>query len=137
MKTNDQISNALNMAIEPEIVDDVPSISEGNLPAIPDEVNVLFEGDFETVRKNITSAITSGKVTLAEMTSWASQAQNHFAYGALAAFLGNYIKANESLLNIHKVKRDIAPAKVQGNTNVLIVTTADLLRLMKQANNAA
>jgi hypothetical protein len=140
MKTNDKISNALNMSIEPEIVDAdrFPTISEENqLPAIPEEIDVLFQGDFDKVRKNIEQAVELGKSTLEEMTHWASQAQNNFAYTALASFLASYVKTNEALLNIHKVKRDIAPTVARGNTNVLIVTTADLLRLMKQANNAA
>lgn len=142
MNTDEKISNALDMAIEPEIVDDrIPAIpEEGATPAVPDEINKVFDGDFKTVRTNIERAIELGKFTLEEMTTWASQAQNNFAYTALASFLASYVKANESLLNIHKIKKDVAPNVAKGNTNVLIVTTAEILRIMKQAkpdDNAA
>jgi len=138
MNTDEKISNALGMALEPEIVEDVPALKEeGQVPTKDDEINAIFEGDFKQVRANIQAAVDAGKVTLEEMTVWASQAQNNFAYTALATFLSSYIKANESLLNIHKIKKDINPNVAKGNTNVLIVTTAEILRLMKQANNAA
>lgn len=143
MKIDEKISDALDVAQTPEIMsdDNVPAISEETqVPAIPNEINELLEKDFDLARDNILEAIDAGKITLREITAWAAQAQNNFAYSALAAFFEKFIKANESLVNLHKTKKETAPEKkAQGNTNVLVVTTSELLRLLKlnQTNNGA
>jgi hypothetical protein len=138
--SDDKIADALGMAFIPEVefVDDVPAIrEEGEISTIlddviPTELDPILEGDFDLVRNNILEAIELGKLTLEEIRVFAKQIQSDKAYAALAAFFDKYLAANKALLEIHKDKRILTPKKSGGNTNVLILTTTELLHKLKE-----
>jgi hypothetical protein len=91
--------------------------------------------DFEAARENLLDIIKNGQDSIADLTALCSQAQNDKYYMALSSLMKTVTDANEKLLNLQEKIREIE--KLSKNepkhvTNQLIVTTAELQKLIQQ-----
>ena len=91
--------------------------------------------DFEAARQNLYDIIENGQRSIDRLTELCDQAGNDKYYMALSSLMKTITDANEKLLNLQEKIREIE--KLEKNepkhvTNQLIMTTADLQKLLKQ-----
>ncbi len=90
--------------------------------------------DFEVARDNIHDTIKTAQHATAECAQLADQSQGWQYYNTLAALLRASIEANRELLDIHKKRQDLHQEPVKQVTNQVILTSADMLQLIKGEN---
>lgn len=98
--------------------------------------------DFDTARKNLLEIVETGKEAMSELLQLSVGSQDPEAYSALASILKTMIAANKTLLDTHKQIREINdmdnhednPLNIN-NSNVVIMTTTDMARLIKKASD--
>lgn len=152
MSSDDKISSALGIRPMSEISDEekaeqLPAkteelTSEINPPAIIDDGIEENLQDIEDVRQNIKSVINTGEDALKEMLDIAKQSEMPRAFEVVSTLMKTMLDANKDLADISSkkrfVKEEINGPKEAAQTNVtnnnLIVSTADLLKMMKGEN---
>ena len=88
---------------------------------------------FEEVRDNIKRLIDLGEMSYTELVAVASASQHPRAFEVLSSLLNNMVNANKQLLEIEKLKLEIAEKKGEPkkadviNNNLFVGSTADLL----------
>ncbi len=122
---NDPIANSMNMAplvVEPK--EEVPK------PIVPSQIS----DDFEEARRNLHSIISQGGESLEDLIELAKQSQNPRAYEVVSTMINSLVVANEKLLDLQKKKKDLEVEKGGPKTinNTLVVTTAELQKMLKQ-----
>ena len=151
---NDKIGSALGIRPLEEAKADSNNPTEVvNLPAEADEiVNLPAEidngaeenlADLEEVRQNIKNVMETGDEALREMLEIAKQSEMPRAFEVVSTLMKTMLDANKDLADISTKKRfikeEIAGPKEAAQTNVtnnnLIVSTADLLKMIKGEGN--
>ena len=147
--SDEKISSALGIRPMSEIDDE-----EKNLPvekptevaqppaviSLDDEENLQ---DIEKVRQNIASVIDIGKDAMEEMLSIAKQSEQPRAFEVVSTLMKTMLDANKDYADISTKKKfakeELLGPKEAAQTNVtnnnLIVSTADLLKMLKGDNN--
>lgn len=98
-----------------------------------DGVVVDFEVDYENVRANLTTAVETGRIALADLADFAKQAQSGRAYEVLAKVMASFVDANQKLIQIHETRKRLRGKVATSHThNNLVITTSDLLKLIKK-----
>lgn len=124
---NDPIAESMNMLpLEAIPVEEEPK-------KLPTQVG----DDFENARSNLYDVISQGQDSLNDLVEIAKQSQNPRAFEVVSTMINSLVVANEKLLDLQKKKKELEGEKSGGKTtvnNTLVVTTAELQRLMK-ANN--
>jgi len=108
------------------------------LPPNPEESLSQANNDFDFTRSNLINIINSTKEALDNIHALSLSSQDAEYYDTLAKLTKTYVEANKELLALQKSIRDInnttsghTPSKVQNN---LIITTQDLLKMIKDNN---
>ena len=130
--TNDPLANALNITPMSTSVVTTPS-SEISVVETPLE---KIETDFEEVRQNYKNMIEVGDDALTEILNVAKQSQSPRAFEVVATLISTLNNVNKDLLNLHKAAKDLATEQTTNVTNnTLMLTTKDMLELMKKKND--
>ena len=143
---DDKISSALGIRPLAEI-----SEEEKNLPAetvdVPPLPAVMSEDDdeniqdLETVRQNIQGIIETGNDAMREMLEIAKQSEQPRAFEVVSTLMKTMLDANKDYADISTKKKFAkeeinAPKQAaQVTNNNLIVSTADLLKMIKGNND--
>lgn len=148
MNRDDKISDALGIRPLSEIEENdkldnpIVEVEETSPPALIDN----FEGaaeenleDLETVRQNIQGVIETGDEALKEILEIAKQSEAPRAFEVVSTLMKTMLDANKDLADISSkkrfVKEEMNGPKENAQTNVtnnnLIVSTADLLKMLK------
>lgn len=145
---DDKISTALGIRPLSEIGEE-----EKNLPAEvvekPKELTVIDADedenvrDLEQVRQNIQDIIETGKDAMTEMLEIAKQSEQPRAFEVVSTLMKTMLDANKDYADISTKKKfakeEINGPKQAAQTNVtnnnLIVSTADLLKMIKGSDN--
>jgi hypothetical protein len=150
MNRDDHISSALG--IRP--ITEVNENEEQNLPVEVEEEKpiqapaLLDDGaqenldDLEKVRTNIEEVMETGKDAMMEMLEIAKQSEHPRAFEVVSTLMKTVLDANKDYADISSkkrfVKEEINGPKEAAQTNVtnnnLIVSTADLLKMIKGEN---
>lgn len=94
--------------------------------------------DFQLARGNLKEIIEEGKEILEEMKQVAKQSQHPRAYEVLGNLMKIAVDTNKDLLTLRKQKKELvkksdgSPTTVNNN---LVLSTADLLKLIKNNTN--
>lgn len=151
MNRDDHISSALGIRPITEVNED----EEQNLPVEVEEEKpilapaLLDDGaqenldDLEKVRTNIEEVMETGKDAMMEMLEIAKQSEHPRAFEVVSTLMKTVLDANKDYADISSkkrfVKEEINGPKEAAQTNVtnnnLIVSTADLLKMIKGENN--
>lgn len=155
MKNEDKISSALGIRPLSEIEQDIPEendkldnppaeIEEVNPPALIDNFEVQEENlrDIEKARKNIQQVMETGQDAMKEMLEIAKQSEHPRAFEVVSTLMKTVLDANKDFADMSSKKRfvreEINGPKEAAQTNVtnnnLIVSTADLLKMIKGDN---
>lgn len=116
-----------------EIPPTVKVISEETLPAGVTKEEI----DLETARKNLNFAANLGSQVLEKAADNAKSAADPEYYESFASVLKQVTEVNGKLVEIHQGKRNQprATAGTFNQQNILVGTTADLQRIIKEAKN--
>lgn len=145
---NDKMSKALGIRpikeirdeltpVEPERYDDsLPTeVPQGELVPIEDE----HEKDLELARQNVRNIIEMGDEAVTEMVEIAKQSESPRAFEVVSTLMKTLLDANKDYVDISSKKKFEKGDKPQQETNVtnnnLIVSTADLLKMIKGDDN--
>ena len=155
MKNEDKISSALGIRPLSEIEQDIPEendkldnppaeIEEVNPPALIDNFEVQEENlrDLEKARQNIQDVMETGQDAMKEMLEIAKQSEHPRAFEVVSTLMKTVLDANKDFADMSSkkrfVKEEINGPKEAAQTNVtnnnLIVSTADLLKMIKGDN---
>ena len=106
-----------------------------------EEKNKNIENDYEFSRTVLYDLINKGTEALEDMIMVAKESEHPRAYEVLSALIKNTADVNDKLLDLNKKHKDIntknVPAQLEGgtkNNNVFIGSTADLQRMLQDAN---
>lgn len=145
---NDKIAENLGMRPLAEIRDgeqeNLPGeIIEHQVPAEVTETDDENLRDLATVRKNIEDVIATGNEAMKEMLSIAKQSEQARAFEVVSTLMKTMLDANKDFADISTKKKfaeeEVNAPKEAAQTNVtnnnLIVSTADLLKMLKDQEN--
>ena len=147
--SDDKISSALGIRPMSEINDEEKNLpvekpaADAQPPAVisvEDDENLK---DIETVRTNIASVIDVGKEAMEEMLEIAKQSEQPRAFEVVSTLMKTMLDANKDFADISTKKKfakeELLGPKEAAQTNVtnnnLIVSTADLLKMLKGDTN--
>lgn len=145
---NDKIAENLGMRPLAEIRDE----EQENLPGeiiehqVPVEVTETDDEnlrDLATVRKNIEAVMATGSEAMKEMLTIAKQSEQPRAFEVVSTLMKTMLDANKDFADISTKKKfaeeEVNAPKEAAQTNVtnnnLIVSTADLLKMLKDQEN--
>lgn len=146
MNQDDKISSALGIRPMAETREDeehlpveVEETSEAMPPAVLDDTAQENLDDLEKVRNNIEDVMENGKEAMKEMLEIAKQSEHPRAFEVVSTLMKTVLDANKDYADISSKKRfvkdEINGPKEAAQTNVtnnnLIVSTADLLKMIK------
>lgn len=109
---------------------------EDQLPAIPAENNENID-DMELARQNIKNIIEMGDDAVKEMVEIAKQSESPRAFEVVSTLMKTLLDANKDFVDISTKKKyaseeESSPKQdVNVTNNNLIVSTADLLKMLK------
>ena len=143
---NDNISSALGIRPLSEISEEeknlpVEAVEEVMPPAVISEEDDENVQDLETVRQNIQGIIETGNDAMREMLEIAKQSEQPRAFEVVSTLMKTMLDANKDFADISTKKKFAkeeinAPKQAaQVTNNNLIVSTADLLKMIKGENN--
>jgi len=156
MSSDDKISSALGIRPLSEIEQEIPEendkldnpiveVEESSPPALIDNFETQEENlrDLETVRQNIQGVMETGEEAMREMLEIAKQSEHPRAFEVVSTLMKTVLDANKDFADISSkkrfVKEEINGPKEAAQTNVtnnnLIVSTADLLKMIKGDDN--
>lgn len=146
--SDDKISSALGIRPMSEIDEDEMSteieyVEPINPPVVISEEDDENLRDLNTVRTNIQGVIATGQDAMQEMLEIAKQSEQPRAFEVVSTLMKTMLDANKDFADISSKKKFAqeeinAPREAaQTNTvnNNLIVSTADLLKLIKGDND--
>lgn len=155
MSSDDKISSALGIRPLSEIEQDIPEendkldnpiieVEESSPPALIDNFETQEENlkDLETARENIQTVMETAEEAMREMLEIAKQSEHPRAFEVVSTLMKTALDANKDFADISSkkrfVKEEINGPKENAQTNVtnnnLIVSTADLLKMIKGDN---
>lgn len=119
-----------------------------NLPVIPDPTKDIVQApvsaqsnsedqakdDFDTARNSIIGALETGQAALEQLSQIAVGSQHPRAFEVLAKLVDTIRDTSKDLVDLHKKK---LPEKESTTiNNKLVISTTDLLKMLKQKNNS-
>jgi hypothetical protein len=149
MPDNDKISKALGIRPLKEIQNEVqPLQPEGYDDTLPAEVakgeivpvEEEHANDIELARQNVQNIIEMGDDAVKEMVEIAKQSESPRAFEVVSTLMKTLLDANKDFVDLSSKKKFESSDKPQNETNVtnnnLIVSTADLLKMIKGEDDA-
>jgi len=137
---DDIIASALGLRpLEEAKQEDLPTVVEEQLPAAPNTEDDENIQDIEKARRNIQNIIEQGDDSLKEMIDLAKQYESPRAFEVAANLMKTLLDANKDFVEMSTKKKyaieEKNGPKEAAQTNVtnnnLIVSTADLLKMIK------
>jgi hypothetical protein len=144
MMNNDKIADVLGLRpLEEAKKENLPEViehEEVKLPEIKDDDETIR--DIELARKNIKNIIEKGDESLNEMIELAKQSESPRAFEVASGLMKTLLDANKDFVDMSMKKKyakdELNGPKDAAQTNVtnnnLIISTADLLKMMKGEN---
>ena len=145
---NDKIAENLGMRplseVREEATEDLPiEVVEENLPAEIVEFDDENLNDLEKVRSNIQDVMNTGQEAVREMLEIAKQSEQPRAFEVVSTLMKTLLDANKDFAEVSTKKKfakeELNGPKEAAQTNVtnnnLIVSTADLLKMLKENSN--
>lgn len=143
---DDKISSALGIRPLAEISEEEKNLPVESVDVAPPPVIVSDEDDenikdLETVRQNIQGIIETGNDAMREMLEIAKQSEQARAFEVVSTLMKTMLDANKDFADISTKKKFAkeeinAPKEAaQVTNNNLIVSTADLLKMLKGNND--
>lgn len=145
---NDKIAENLGMRplseVREEVTEDLPvEVVEENLPAEIVEFDDENLNDLEKVRSNIQDVMNTGQEAVREMLEIAKQSEQPRAFEVVSTLMKTLLDANKDFADVSTKKKfakeELNGPKEAAQTNVtnnnLIVSTADLLKMLKENSN--
>jgi hypothetical protein len=142
--SDDKIASALGLKPLSEVLDKEEPSTEVAIPEPKDIVPEIVEDnetikDIEQARSNIKNIITHGDDALKEMMTLAKQSESPRAFEVASTLMKTLLDANKDFVEMSMKKKYEVDAvnapKEAAQTNVtnnnLIVSTADLLKMLK------
>lgn len=142
---NDKIAENLGMRplseVREEVTEDLPvEVVEENLPAEIVEFDDENLNDLEKVRSNIQDVMNTGQEAVREMLEIAKQSEQPRAFEVVSTLMKTLLDANKDFADVSTKKKfakeELNGPKEAAQTNVtnnnLIVSTADLLKMLKE-----
>jgi hypothetical protein len=121
-------------------VENLPVEQGQQLPAVAEKLADENLKDIELARKNIESIINLGDDSVKEMVEIAKQSESPRAFEVVSQLMKTLLDANKDFVDMSTKKR-FAKEEQTPTTNVtnnnLIVSTADLLKMIKDDNSNA
>ena len=112
---------------------------EDRLPAIMDEGAEENLADIELAKRNIENIINLGDDSVKEMVEIAKQSESPRAFEVVSTLMKTLLDANKDYVEMSTKKRyareEANPSKQQVTNNNLIVSTADLLKMLKDGSD--
>jgi hypothetical protein len=141
---DDKIASALGLRPLDEIREEEKSlpveVEEAPAPVVISEEDDENIQDLETARQNIQGIIATGEDALQEMLTIAKQAESARAFEVVSTLMKTMLDANKDFVDISTKKKfakeEISAPKQDVNVtnNNLIISTADLLKMIKGDN---
>jgi phage terminase small subunit len=142
--SDDKIASALGLKPLSEVLDKEEPSTEVAIPEPKDIVPEIVEDnetikDIEQARSNIKNIITHGDDALKEMMTLAKQSESPRAFEVASTLMKTLLDANKDFVEMSMKKKyavdEVNAPKEAAQTNVtnnnLIVSTADLLKMLK------
>lgn len=126
----DKIAQILNL---PVIADPAKDIVQ--VPSVQSNPEDQAKEDFDTARNSIIGALETGQAALEQLSQIAVGSQHPRAFEVLAKLVDTIRDTSKDLVDLHKQKQQ---KPVENNTfnNKLIISTNDLLKMLKQKDNS-
>ena len=112
-----------------------------NLPPMPEKgkiselVPMIQNDDYDYARKNLYDVIEKGSDALEYIMDIAKQSESPRAFEVVTNLIKTMVDANKDLLELQKKNKELMksnePEQKNVTNNNLILTTADLLKMMK------
>lgn len=126
--------------IDPE---NSPTVVEETPAAVYEETDDETLRDLELARSNIQNIIQTGDDSLKEMIDLAKQSESPRAFEVAATLMKTLLEANKDFVEIsskkkeYKSEKNKSPDSAQTNVtnNNLILSTSDLLKMIKDGNS--
>jgi hypothetical protein len=125
-----------------ESVDSVKNLPQESVAQVPAVISKEAEEnlkDIELAKQNIENIINLGDDAVKEMTSIAKQSESPRAFEVVSTLMKTLLDANKDYVEMSTKKRyakeEEAGPSTQVTNNNLIVSTADLLKMIKGDNN--
>ena len=141
-KLPDLPANAFSTNDEVDSVDSVKNLPQESAAQVPAVISKEAEEnlkDIELAKQNIENIINLGDDAVKEMTSIAKQSESPRAFEVVSTLMKTLLDANKDYVEMSTKKRyakeeETGPSTQVTNNN-LIVSTADLLKMIKGDNN--
>ena len=118
-------------------VESLPVVRQENLPAVAEQQAEENLKDIELAKANIENIINLGDDAVKEMTSIAKQSESPRAFEVVSTLMKTLLDANKDYVEMSTKKRyakEEESPSTQVTNNNLIVSTADLLKMIKGDN---
>lgn len=138
----DEIKSELEVVNQPTPVQEtLPANSfdgEDRLPAVMTQEAEENLADIELAKRNIENIINLGDDSVKEMVEIAKQSESPRAFEVVSTLMKTLLDANKDYVEMSTKKRyareEANPSKNQVTNNNLIVSTADLLKMLKDGS---
>ena len=146
---DDKIASALGIKPLAEVKEEETNLpaefedAKINPPAVIDDVDDENLRDLEEVRQNIKAVMETGEEAMREMLEIAKQSEQPRAFEVVSTLMKTMLEANKDFADISTKKKfakeEMMGPKEAAQTNItnnnLIVSTADLLKMIKGTDN--
>ena len=129
--------------LNPDKLPDLPEITSGDIVEVEGEIQPLAVvdsqadenlKDIELAKENIENIINLGDESIKEMVEIAKQSESPRAFEVVSTLMKTLLDANKDYVEMSTKKRyakeEANPAKNEVTNNNLIVSTADLLKMI-------
>lgn len=131
-----EVSDA-QLPVEVEQTTSLPAEVPNTMPVLADEGADENLRDIELAKKNIENIISLGDNSIKEMVEIAKQSESPRAFEVVSTLMKTLLDANKDYVEMSTKKRyakEEQTPQTQVTNNNLILSTADLLKMMKGEN---
>ena len=135
---DETVEKTIPQVVEGEMVDDVKNLPQESVFQPPVPIEKLADenlADIELAKKNIENIINLGDDAVREMTSIAKQSESPRAFEVVSTLMKTLLDANKDYVEMSTKRRyakeEDTSQQAQVTNNNLIVSTSDLLKMIK------
>jgi hypothetical protein len=135
-KKEDKIGKLLNLPPLPvEVKQENPLVATNE----PETQWEQAENDFDVARDAIITALETGQGALEDLCQIAKGSQHPRAFEVVAKLIDTIKDTSKDLINIHQQKKTLIekPQEKQTINNNLVISTNDLLKMIKNQNEGS
>ena len=135
---DETVEKTIPQVVEGEMVDDVKNLPQESVFQPPVPIEKLADenlADIELAKKNIENIINLGDDAVREMTEIAKQSESPRAFEVVSTLMKTLLDANKDYVEMSTKRRyakeEDTSQQAQVTNNNLIVSTSDLLKMIK------